>query len=114
GDWLILWRGSPPIEGNLVLCPEPKAAGREVIARIVGEAGDEVKVGGDRLLVNSRKFETESGCDPLTVRDPSTGQETKQGCRREIVGSRTHLRGEANPTLPKPSEAEAEVPSGQV
>ena len=33
GDWLILWRGSAPTAGKLVLCPEPKAAGRSVIGR---------------------------------------------------------------------------------
>jgi len=114
GDWLILWRGTAPIEGNLVLCPEPKAAGRLVIGRIAGEGGDGVKVGGDGLLVNGRKFDSESGCDPFTVRDPATGQEVRQGCRSELVGSRRHLRGEMNATLPKPSEAEIEVPSGHV
>lgn len=114
GDWVILWRGSAPIEGNLVLCPEPKTAGRYVVARILGEKGDQVKVTGDRVLVNGRGFETESSCDSFTVRDPGTGQETRQNCRREVVGSRTHLRGEAIPTLAKPSEAEVDVAGEQV
>ncbi|MEI9951967.1 MAG: signal peptidase I [Pseudomonadota bacterium] len=114
GDWLILWRGSAPIEGNLVLCPEPKAAGRLTIGRILGEHGDHIKVAGESVLVNGRGFETESSCDSFTVRDPSTGQETQQSCRREVVGSRTHLRGELRATLPKPSEAEVDVPGGQV
>ena len=35
GDWVLLWRGSAPIAGNLVLCPEPKTAGRAVIGRIL-------------------------------------------------------------------------------
>jgi len=59
GDWIILWRGSAPIEGALVLCPEPKASGRVVIARLLGEARDHVKVNSN-LLVNERAFETES------------------------------------------------------
>ncbi|HEY3254330.1 MAG TPA: signal peptidase I, partial [Polyangiaceae bacterium] len=113
GDWLILWRGSAPIEGNLVLCPEPKA-GRPVIGRILGESRDRIKVGGDGVLVNGRAFETESSCDSFSVRDPGTGQDTELSCRREVVGSRTHLRGEVRPALPKPNEAEVEVPSGQV
>lgn len=112
GDWVILWRGTPPIEGALVLCPEPKTA-RYTIARIVGEAGDSVKVAGG-VLVNERGFETESGCAPFTIKDPGTGQELQQGCRREVVGSRTHLRGEIVGALPKPREAEVEVGAGQV
>jgi len=114
GDWLILWRGSAPIEGNLVLCPEPKAAGRYALARILGETGDHVKLTGGGVLVNGRSFETESGCDSFTVRDPGTGQEATQNCRREVVGSRTHLRGEVQDSLPSPKDDEVEVPSGQV
>jgi signal peptidase I len=114
GDWLILWRGSAPIEGNLVLCPEPKAAGRYTIGRIVGEQSDHIKLTSEGLLVNGHGFETESGCDPFSVRDPGTGQDEQQNCRREVVGSRTHLRGEPSQRLPKPSEAEADVPGGQV
>ncbi len=114
GDWLILWRGSAPIEGNLVLCPEPKGEGRYTIGRILGEQGDRVKVTGEGVLVNGHGFETESSCDSFTVRDPGTGQETRQSCRLEVVGSRTHLRGEPLTTLPKPGEAEVNVPNGQV
>jgi signal peptidase I len=114
GDWLILWRGTAPSEGSLVLCPEPKAAGRYTIGRILGEKGDHVKLTNGGVFVNERRFETESGCDSFTVRDPGTGQETKQSCQREVVGSQTHLRGEPLPTLPKPSDAEVDVPGGQV
>jgi signal peptidase I len=113
GDWLILWRGTAPIEGDLVLCPEPKAGGRYVIARILGEPGDRIKVAGN-VLVNGRSFETEGSCDSFSIRDPGTGQDTPLSCGREVVGSRTHLRAEPNPNLPKPSEAEVEVSSGQV
>jgi signal peptidase I len=113
GDWVILWRGSAPIEGALVLCPEPKASGRLVVARLLGEAGDHVKVGGE-VLVNARAFETESGCDAFAVTDPGTKQELKQSCRREVAGSRTHLRGEPIPSLSVPRDADLDVPPGQV
>ena len=114
GDLVILWRGTAPVEGNLVLCPEPKAAGRYVIGRILGEKGDRVKITSDGVLVNGRGFETESTCDSLTVRDPGTGQEVQQSCRREVIGSETHLRAELVPSLAKPSDAEVDVPGGQV
>jgi signal peptidase I len=114
GDWVILWRGSPPIEGNLVLCPEPKAAGRYVIARILGEKGDHVTLENGGVLVNGRRFATEGNCDRFTVRDPGTGQEVKQGCGLEVVASRTHQRGEIQTTLPEPTAAEVDVPNGHV
>ncbi|HET7538395.1 MAG TPA: signal peptidase I [Polyangiaceae bacterium] len=113
GDWLLLWRGTAPLEGDLVLCPEPKAAGRLVVARILAEAKDHVKV-SNSVLVNGREFETESGCDPFSVRDPSTGQDAQQTCRHEVAGSRTHLRGEVQAALPAPKEDEIDVPSGHV
>lgn len=114
GDWLILWRGTVPRDGSLVLCPEPKAGGRYTIGRIVGEQSDHVKVTSEGVLVNGHRFESEDGCDAFSVRDPATGQETQQGCRIEIIGSWRHLRGVAIPTLPKPSESELDVPSGHV
>jgi signal peptidase I len=114
GDWVILWRGSAPSEGNLVLCPEPKGKGRYTIGRILAEKADHIKVASDGVLVNGRGFETESGCDSFVVRDPGTGQQKKQSCRQEVVGGHTHLRGELLPELPKPGELEADVPGGQV
>jgi signal peptidase I len=114
GDWVLLWRGTAPLEGNLVLCPEPKAAGRYTIGRILGEHGDHVKISPEGVLVNGRKFQTEDGCDPFTIRDPVTHQEAKQACRRELVGGVQHMRGELLRDLGAPSEADAEVPDQQV
>ncbi len=113
GDWIILWRGTAPIEGNLVLCPEPKAGGRLVVARILGEANDHVKVAG-KVHVNGRTFETEGKCEAFTVRDPGTRQETVQRCKQEVVGGRTHMRAEIVPELAQPKEDEVDVPSGHV
>ena len=114
GDWVILWRGTPPLEGDLVLCPEPRAQGRMVVARIVAEANDHVTVDRDTLFVNQRQFDTERGCDPFTTLEPKSGEAVVQGCRGETVGGKTHFRGEPRPNLPPPTQAESDVPSGQV
>ena len=114
GDWVILWRGTPPIEGDLVLCPEPKAPERQVVGRIVAEGTDHVQVNRDSLFVNRRPFETERACERFTTLEPSSGQEVEQNCRGEIVGSKTHFRGEPLANLPPPTETEADVPSGRV
>jgi len=113
GDWLILWRGTAPIEGDLVLCPEPKTDGRLVLARIMGEANDHVKVSSG-VLVNGRGFETESGCSAFINRDPGTKQDVQQGCRRETVGARTHTLGQTVAELALPKEDEVDVPSKHV
>ncbi|MET0790192.1 MAG: signal peptidase I [Polyangiaceae bacterium] len=114
GDWILLWRGTAPIEGALVLCPDPKAAQRQVIGRIVGESSDHVQIVGDGVIVNRRPFENEGDCDAFSVRDPGTGQTVEQSCRREVVGSRTHLRGGGRGELTPPSNSELDVPGGQV
>lgn len=108
GDWVILWRGTAPMQGALVLCPEPKTA-RATVGRILAEGGYRVHV-GEQVLLNGHGFETESGCDAFTVKDPDNGQEVTQGCHREVLGSRTHLRGDPVASLAKPGESDLEVP----
>lgn len=114
GDWILLWRGSAPVEGNLVLCPEPKAPQRPVIGRIIGESNDHILLSAGAVTVNQHPFETESSCDRFSVSDPGSKQLVEQSCRREVVGSRTHLRGERDPELPNPVEQELDVPQGHV
>jgi signal peptidase I len=117
GDWVILWRASAPKYGDLVLCPEPKT-NRPVIGRIIGDPGDHVKIDRSSLTVNGSPIRVDSSCDKFQVRDPSNGNEVEQSCSLEIVGGRTHPRGNAldSQTELKSSEAAAEfdVPSGQV
>ena len=112
GDWVILWRATAPKYGDLVLCPEPKT-NRPVIGRIVGEASDHLKIEGSILTVGNTPIRVESGCDKFHVRDPSNGDEIEQSCALEVVGGRTHQRGNAL-AEPKPTPAEFDVPNGQV
>jgi len=80
---------------------------------IAVEKGDHVKV-GDGTLVNGRSFETDGSCEAFTVHDPDAHQDARQACRLEVVGGRTHLRGELIASLPKPKEADVDVASGQL
>jgi len=113
GDWVLLWRATSPTFGELVLCPEPKT-NRPVIGRIVAEGGDHLKVEGAGFSVNDRPIETESVCDRFHVHDPDNGSEVEQGCSLEVIGSRTHQRGNAPQEVLKPLEVELDVPHGQV
>ena len=113
GDWIILWRGTAPSAGALVLCPEPKASNRLVIARLIGEYRDHIRLIGGGLVINGRGPETESGCDRFTSHDPATGQEVSQNCRLEVISGSTHMRGDPLPDGPKPADADMEVPDRQ-
>src|SRR5450432_653747 len=85
GDWVVLWRASPPSYGDLVLCPEPKTPSRMVIGRIVGERGDHIKVEGPQLPVNDPIVPTESMCEKFEVREPASGEEVRLNCATETV-----------------------------
>jgi signal peptidase I len=113
GDLILLWRLTEPAYGDLVLCPDPEAPGRVVVGRIVGEGKDEVKIDGSHMTVNGKRIVTETGCDAFEIADPQTGIERKLGCEMEVVGSRTHARGNADPKAP-PVPVESTVPEGKV
>ncbi len=54
GEQVLLWRGSDPEYGRVVVCAHPAVAGQLVIGRIVARAGMEVSVGRDALAINGR------------------------------------------------------------
>ncbi len=113
GDLLVFWRLTKPAFGDLVLCPDPEHNERIVIGRIVGEENDHVKILGSRLSVNGKAIVTETNCDKFKVDDPQTGIEHQQTCEMEVVGSKTHMRGEADAKV-APLTVETDVPAGKV
>ena len=115
GDLILLWRLTEPSYGDLVLCPDPEVPERVVVGRIVGEEEDDIKINGSRLTVNNKAIPTESNCfeSKFVVADPQTGIEHEQHCRMEVVGSRTHQRGDADAKV-APLTVEATVPEGKV
>lgn len=116
GDLILLWRATKPAFGDLVLCPEPKHPERVVIARLVGEEGDELEMSGPDVTVNHKRVNTTSNCMPLTFKekDPGTGFEVEQHCSVEEMGGGTNLRGELVPGSVKPNDVKTTVPPGQV
>ncbi len=95
GDLIVLWRLTKPSFGDLVVCPEPNAPDRIVIARVAGEAGDRVRVDETNLYVNERQAESDVACEDskFTVKHPTTGLEIEQRCDIEAVGGISHRRG---------------------
>lgn len=114
GDWIILWRGTAPAAGSLVLCPEPTPEHRLTIGRLIGERGDHVALINAGLTINGRRPDTEGGCDRFTTRDPASHQDVEQPCRMEIVAGSTHLRGEPLSEGARPADAQLDVPEGHV
>lgn len=116
GDWVLLWRATPPSFGSLVLCPDPQEAGRVIVGRLVGEQGDTVAIEGATVSVNERAMRPESACTDATFRltEPSTGQQIVQHCDVEATGSVAHMRGNLQELARQPLPVSRQVGDGKV
>jgi signal peptidase I len=112
GDWVILWRLTPPSFGDLAMCPDPDNEGYSVIGRIAGEGDDRLRLKGADIYVNNRKLATESACNPPRVKitDPASGASVELNCSTEAMGGVKHMRLNSK----KVAEFSTEVPSGSV
>jgi signal peptidase I len=114
GDLVLLWRATPPRFGDLVVCPEPDAPDRVVVARLVGEQGDRVLIVESNVTLNGKQAQTERACEPFEVIDPNTGQEVKQRCDIEALEGQAHMRGSTAGQRLGPAPQEREVATGHV
>jgi signal peptidase I len=115
GDWVLLWRLSPPALGSLALCPEPKHADRVVVGRMIGDEGQHVTVSGTYVEIDGKRLPSEGGCSSprFTVKAPRNGNEIELRCSTEVVNGSVHERGEAEAIADLPS-FEAKVAPGEV
>ena len=97
GDWVLLWRFSKPVEGDLVVCPDPDDPTLQVIGRIVARAQDIVAIEGHQVLVNDKELPLEHPCTERTFKviDPQTNEEVELRCDMEDVGGTLHKRAVA-------------------
>ena len=117
GDWVILWRLTPPGFGDLVLCPDPEEAGEIVIGRIAGEGGDSVAVDEDGALrVNNIRASSELRCKQTTVEvsHPRSGDPVELNCDIEVIGGVHHQRALRPQGGLKPMPIKAKVPAGEL
>ena|SRR5690348_7115670 len=114
GDWILAWRLTDPGLGSLVLCPEPKHTERLTVGRLIGDAGDTVRVEGSRIVVNGRNFRSEGSCpnDTFKVDAPQGQKDVEQRCSTEVAHGLVHLRGEAEETA-ELTVYEQEVANGE-
>ena len=118
GDWIILWRGTSPGFGDLVLCPDPDDPAQVVIARVAGEGGDHLEVDSvGQIKVNGSRFRSEQACSTpkVTVANPRTGDEVELRCDIESLGGVHHRRAlvPSNASL-EPRPFKTEVAAGSV
>jgi signal peptidase I len=116
GDWVVLWRLTPPGYGDLVLCPEPDEPSRIVIGRLLGEEDDTVVVKGDTVTVNGNALDVERSCleRDFEVESPNVGNLVEQHCQMEVAGSATYMRGSTAGHKLHPLEIKREVADGGV
>jgi signal peptidase I len=115
GDWVLLWRMSPPAVGSLAVCPEPKHSDRIVVGRMIGEEGQKVTVSGSSIEVNGKRLPSEGSCSKqrFSVKAPRNGNEIELRCTTEVVNGAVHERGEAEALAELPTY-EANVGPGEV
>jgi len=95
GDWVLLWRFTEPVLGDLVLCPDPDDPTNIVIGRIAAEAGDVIVLEEGKVSVNEHTYDSELNCTERTfsVVDPDSLEDVELSCDMEAIGERTHMRG---------------------
>jgi signal peptidase I len=117
GDLVVALRLTRPTFGDLVVCPEPNYPDRYVIGRIVGEAGDTVRIVDGKPFVNGAGFKTERACDPqiFTYPDPNNdAEEIKQTCDWEALANHLHMVGTFGNNKVTPAEVEMDVTEGKL
>jgi signal peptidase I len=116
GDLVLLWRLTEPVFGDLVVCPDPDAPERVVVARLVGERGDRLKFEKGQLELNGKPVQNERECLPPTfeVIHPDNEEPIEQGCSVEDLDGVLHPKGEISGHPFKDTTEETRVPPGEV
>jgi len=118
GDWVLLWRLTPPGFGDLVMCPDPGEAGQVVIGRIVGEGGDHLTVNEDGVMqINTLRPTSEGLCARRTtieVTHPRTGDPVELRCDIEVLGGVHHQKASRPNAGVKPAPLAVDVKTGKL
>lgn len=115
GDLILLWRGTKPSFGDLVLCPEPKRTDRVVIGRLLGEENDALQIKGSNVIVNRKRLADEGNCSTgvFTEVNPGTRIPVEQHCSLEEAGANVYQRGNVTEGV-APSDVDTTVPDEHV
>jgi signal peptidase I len=92
GDQVLITRATSVAPGALVRCTDPDAPGRFVIGRVVSKTGQQVKFHAGMITVDGKTLPAPFRCEQptVTVRHPSTGEDTPIECYSEDLGGAFH------------------------
>jgi signal peptidase I len=99
GDTVLILRRGTPGFGDLVRCADPEEPSRFVVARIAGLPNDTVETDGVELVVNGKRYNSQSACPPdldTVVEHPNTHATIPLHCDQVEMGGGWHYRGYAS------------------
>jgi signal peptidase I len=88
GDVVLVTRHTTPARGNLLRCADPQAAGRFVIARMIGKWGDQIDIANEIVSIDGQHTPSPRACNPPTtmMKHPATGEDIELSCSIEEFG----------------------------
>ncbi|MDP9003115.1 MAG: signal peptidase I [Myxococcota bacterium] len=91
GDIVLVTRRTWVDRGNLLRCADPETAGRFVVARAIGRAGDNVAFNAETVSLDGQRTPSPRACEVarLTVHDPRTDDDVPLACSIEEYGDRS-------------------------
>jgi signal peptidase I len=97
GDWVVLWRLTPPTFGSLVVCTDPDDPRETVMGRIAARAGDLVSIDKGATSINGQLLPAAHICTrrKWSVLDPANERSVEVACDYETLGSVVHTRVQA-------------------
>ncbi|MEZ5175734.1 MAG: signal peptidase I [Acidimicrobiia bacterium] len=53
GDWIVARRRTGPVErGDIVVFPDPRSGGRQLVKRVIGLGGETIAIDAGRVVIN--------------------------------------------------------------
>jgi signal peptidase I len=88
GDIVIVSRHAGVGRGDLIRCADPQAPGRFVVARAIGQGGEDVEIRGEVVTVDGHRTPSPRACDTPAVRvhDPQSSDDVTLRCAVEEFG----------------------------
>ncbi len=109
GDLVLVTRRGSVARGDLLRCVDPQAPGRFVVARAVAHNGDHIEIRDELVNIDGKRDPSARACDPMTLRDPRSGEDVDLVCSVEDFGDLEFsvLRARQLPEPPSKATAEA-------
>jgi signal peptidase I len=110
GDVVVVARSNGGSRGNLMRCPDPRAAGRYVVGRAMALVPEHIDIVGEVVSIDRSRLPSPRACPGTVLRDPATGEDVDLACSVEEFASLTYnaYRARGRPEPP----TKADVASG--